>query len=1373
MSVNLSASGGTLSANTATIARGSTESGSITVTPNGNNSVTVNMSSAPSSPLNYTGIETTVGESLVMFPQDPDQNQAPAIVGKIPAQLLRVGSSAATVDVSGYFSDPDNDTLTYTASTNNASVTTVGVSGSTVTITPSSAGRSTVTVTANDGSLTATQTIAVAVEVASGAGVCARTPKVRDEIVARAGLTDCVNVTTTHLASITAINLQLKGLTTLKEGDFDGLTNLSILWLQNNSISSLPTGIFAGLSNLSDLFLGGNPGAPFTLTLELERTDNTNLLAPGPATVRVKVAEGAPFNITVGLSVQGGTLSANTATITKGNTVSSAITVTQTGQSGTGVTLGAVTGKPSSVNGIQMDVGDSLTLFSTVSNFAPVSVGTIPAQVLTAGGNAGSVNVSSKFSDPDNDTLTYTASSSSTTVATVSVSGSTVTITPKTAGSATVTVTASDGSLTVTQTIAVTVATAASAKLCDRTSQVQSAILSKIAGINNCADVTPTHLNSITSGLQVNSLTTLKENDFDGLGNLTSLFFPSSQLTSLPSGVFDELSSLTSLTIYHSTQLTSLPSGVLDELSNLETLQFRFCGLTSLPSGVLDELSNLRGLDFTFNKLTTLPSGVFGNLSNLTGLNLSNNKLTSLPAGIFVGLSSLTSLNLNGNPGGDFTLTMELGRTDNKNLAAAGPATVKVKVAEGAPFDMTVSLSVTGGTLSATTATIAKGSAESGAITVTQSGTGATTVTLGTAPTAPSNYLNVKAAVGSSLVLFQTNRAPVAVGTISAQSLTAGGSAAVVDVSNKFSDADNDTLTYTATSSSTSIATVSVSSAQVTITPVAAGSATITVTASDGSLTATQTIAVTVSSVTSISIPDTKLAAVVRSALGLGANDAITQTKILGLTYLHVSSGKSISNLTGLEHATNLKTLGLESNQISDVTPLKNLTNLTTLLLTGNDISDVTPLKNLTKLTWLKLPGNDISDVDPLKNLTNLTWLNLSENDISDVDPLKNLTKLTMLDLDRNDISDVDPLKNLTKLTNLSLWKNDISDVDPLKSLTNLTTLSLNYNDISDVTPLKNLTNLDYLYIYSIGMSDATPLKDFTNLIELNLGDNNISDVTPLKSLTNLTGLLMEKNDISDVTPLKSLTNLTYLALNDNDITALPTGFFKGFSNLNGTNLRENPGTPFTLTLQLARTDNTDLTAASPATVKVKLAEGAPFDMSVTLSITGGTLSSTTATIAKGSTESSAITVTQSGAGATTVTLGTAPTVPSSYRGIQTAVGSSLVLFSSGAGPPVVMEQPSTTTLLPNYPNPFNPETWIPYQLSKSAKVTLTIYNIRGVAIRQLALGHKPAGVYYTRTRAAYWDGRNNLGEKVGAGLYFVKFSAGDYTATRKMLIRK
>ena len=98
---------------------------------------------------------------------------------------------------------------------------------------------------------------------------------------------------------------------------------------------------------------------------------------------------------------------------------------------------------------------------------------------------------------------------------------------------------------------------------------------------------------------------------------------------------------------------------------------------------------------------------------------------------------------------------------------------------------------------------------------------------------------------------------------------------------------------------------------------------------------------------------------------------------------------------------------------------------------------------------------------------------------------------------------------------------------------------------------------------------------------------------------------------------------------------------------------------------------------------------------------------------------------------------------------------------------------PNETALLANYPNPFNPETWIPYQLSKAADVTLTIYDIQGHIVRALGLGHQAAGMYQSRSRAAYWDGRNAGGEKVASGLYFYTLTAGDFTATRKMLIRK
>ncbi len=98
---------------------------------------------------------------------------------------------------------------------------------------------------------------------------------------------------------------------------------------------------------------------------------------------------------------------------------------------------------------------------------------------------------------------------------------------------------------------------------------------------------------------------------------------------------------------------------------------------------------------------------------------------------------------------------------------------------------------------------------------------------------------------------------------------------------------------------------------------------------------------------------------------------------------------------------------------------------------------------------------------------------------------------------------------------------------------------------------------------------------------------------------------------------------------------------------------------------------------------------------------------------------------------------------------------------------------PENTVLLHNYPNPFNPETWIPYELSAAADVSLTIYATDGKVVRILILGHQPAGYYTGRSRAAYWDGRNSVGEPVASGVYFYTLTAGDFRATRKMLIVK
>ena len=103
----------------------------------------------------------------------------------------------------------------------------------------------------------------------------------------------------------------------------------------------------------------------------------------------------------------------------------------------------------------------------------------------------------------------------------------------------------------------------------------------------------------------------------------------------------------------------------------------------------------------------------------------------------------------------------------------------------------------------------------------------------------------------------------------------------------------------------------------------------------------------------------------------------------------------------------------------------------------------------------------------------------------------------------------------------------------------------------------------------------------------------------------------------------------------------------------------------------------------------------------------------------------------------------------------------------------IATARPEKTQLLPNYPNPFNPETWIPYELATDTNVKITIYNTQGVVIRTLELGHQRTGYYTDRERAAYWDGRNAFGEQVASGIYFYQLETDDISSLRKMVILK
>jgi len=99
--------------------------------------------------------------------------------------------------------------------------------------------------------------------------------------------------------------------------------------------------------------------------------------------------------------------------------------------------------------------------------------------------------------------------------------------------------------------------------------------------------------------------------------------------------------------------------------------------------------------------------------------------------------------------------------------------------------------------------------------------------------------------------------------------------------------------------------------------------------------------------------------------------------------------------------------------------------------------------------------------------------------------------------------------------------------------------------------------------------------------------------------------------------------------------------------------------------------------------------------------------------------------------------------------------------------------KPVKFALLQNFPNPFNPETWLPYQLPQDAPVTIRIYNVKGQLVRSINLGQQKAGFYLSKDKSTYWDGRNSLGERVAGGIYFYTLRAGKFAATRRMVIVK
>ena len=306
--------------------------------------------------------------------------------------------------------------------------------------------------------------------------------------------------------------------------------------------------------------------------------------------------------------------------------------------------------------------------------------------------------------------------------------------------------------------------------------------------------------------------------------------------------------------------------------------------------------------------------------------------------------------------------------------------------------------------------------------------------------------------------------------------------------------------------------------------------------------------------------------------------------------------------------------------------------------------------------------------------------------------------------------------QKMHSLTRVSAPNHEIRDLSGLEYAIRLTELDTPQNLITDITPLTNLTTLRRIVLDENYIVNIKPLAWLTRLTELSLSQNRINNTTPLTNLIGLSELRLSKNQICDINPLAGLTRLKVLSLSENQIREITA--LGDLTTLTELQLSENQIDA------VASLEN--LTALTTLTLDGNMIKDfAPLrqlkekNPSVDIDID----------------------------------------ISKDPNNVQAA--------------PSAPAFPTETAVLPNYPNPSNPETWIPYRLSQAADVTLTIYDVGGAVVRRLALGHQPAGFYQSRARAAYWDGRNELGEKVATGIYFYTFTAGEFSATGKMLIRK
>ena len=532
--------------------------------------------------------------------------------------------------------------------------------------------------------------------------------------------------------------------------------------------------------------------------------------------------------------------------------------------------------------------------------------------------------------------------------------------------------------------------------------------------------------------------------------------------------------------------------------------------------------------------------------------------------------------------------------------------------------------------------------------------------------------------------------------------------------------------------------------------------------------------------------------------------------------------GNRIRHIRHLVNLTNLRRLGMLRNQVTDITVLAGLVNLKYLRLAGNPITDTSPLENLPNLSDVDIeipsliPDANLRaavraalGIEPNLRITidamrNLTTLSATQLGITDLTGLEYATNLRSLSVGGNQISDITPLANLTGLTELYMEDNLISDINPLANLTNLRRLGMLRNQVTDISVLAGLVNLEYLWLKGNPITDTSPLRSLPKLIDVDVDISSPpqqENTQPQGTSTHLDtdppaddGQQKDDRRQDDSGQSQQQQPPTSPQPSTNPQPQQQQQSTTSPQPSTNTQPQQQPSTntqqviepePDPEPLQSLQQQQQEEEEEEERDYEAEcLAQGGtwydgvcvrPATPQEVCEALGGTWDDETETC--DGVEGLAPSYPKNVFLLDRITLEQLdPATLEAQLGIWLAEsdGSALYLRSIALLESVLATmRPDKTHLLPNYPNPFNPETWIPYHLANPSEVQIIIYDTRGTVVRHLDLGHQQAGYYTSRSRAVYWDGCNDIGEKVSSGVYFYQLQTDKTSQLRKMVILK